>query len=242
LIGILRSFWNAVIGFNIEASMFLKQFRIKQSLALLVPLFALTSCAPPSPEEIRRLGVDAYNDGNYTESALYLETLLDKEPNNEIAHKYMALNNERLSQLPQAKKQFQWLAKNAETQSERDAAAVSVKRLSSVTSPARPRMICLSTTWCPHSKTFDPVFEKVCADYKDKIDYEIIDIEKTDRKEMMASYVQYMKDKYGDVGVPAYMFQCKHGTVRASEMGAQSESEFRESMKKIMSDADKEAG
>jgi tetratricopeptide (TPR) repeat protein len=201
----------------------------------------LSACGGKSALELRRLGVDAYNDANYAEAALYLEDAMRRDQKDEIAHKYMALTNERLKQFPQARKQYQWLLKNAETDSSRKEAGESIERLRSICSGApRPRIVLLSTD-CDHSKSFDPLFMKVCTDYKGKFDVQVLDVQKAENKDLMDSYVQYLNDRFADSWtVPMCMYQCKHGVIKTAEMGAKTEAELRDSIKQFMAELDKE--
>lgn len=214
-------------------------------LLILMPLMAMTaclvSCGTKNAEELRRLGVDAHNDSNFAEAAIYLENALKLNPKDEVAHKYLALTNERLQQFPQAKNQFLWLTKNAESKADRDAAAASAARLGHTDSRvAKPRVILLTTESGPYTD-FKPVFEKVCSENKDKLDFEIIDIEKTDRHVLIDSYKQYLQDKYsGDWSVPMMMFECRHGVLKDSSPGHPSEEELRPQLSRLLADESKE--
>lgn len=210
-------------------------------LPVLSVALLMSACGGKSALELRRLGVDAYNDANYAEAALYLEDSMELDQKDELSHKFMALTNERLKQFPQAKKQYEWLVKNAETDSIRKEAAESIERIASLCSgEAKPRIILLSTD-CEHSKNFDPLFQKVCSDYKGKFDVQVIDVQKTEHKDLMDSYVQYLNDRFTESWtVPMCMYQCKHGVIKTAEMGAQSEADLRDSIKEFIAELDKE--
>lgn len=211
-------------------------------MQLIVLTVCLAACGTKNAEELRRLGVDAHNDSNFAEAAVYLEDALKLDPKDEVAHKYLALTNERLQQFPQAKNRFLWLTKNAESKADRDAAAASAARLGHTDArTAKPRVILLTTESSPYTD-FNPVFEKVCGENKDKLDFEIIDIEKTDRHVLIDSYKQYLADKYsGDWSVPMMMFECRHGVLKDSSPGHPSEEEMRAQLSRLLADESKEA-
>lgn len=201
----------------------------------------MSACGGKSALELRRLGVDAYNDANYAEAARFLEDAIIRDQKDEIAHKYMGLTNERLKQFPQARQQYEWLVKNAETESSRKEAKEDIERLGALCNgKPLPRIILLSTD-CDHSKSFDPLFMKVCSDYKGKFDAQVLDVQNSENKDLMESYVQYLNDRFADSWtVPMCMYQCKHGVIKTAEMGAQTEEDLRDSIKEFMAELDKE--
>jgi thiol-disulfide isomerase/thioredoxin len=209
----------------------------------IVPLFVLMSCGLSAVEE-RRVGIAAHDDTNYCVAVSHLEKALVLDPKDEVAHKYMAMSNERLDQFPQAKKQYEWLAKNAEAASDRDAAQTSVKRLQEYSGKIKPRIVLFSDKDCAFSKRFKPDFDRVAKEFKDKADFVIVDIDSPELHEVRDSYGQYITERFGDFGVPSFVFECKHGTIRDAAMGEETEEEFRAGIAKTLehSNQEKEPG
>lgn len=207
-------------------------------LVLVVPL-ALSSCAP-SPIELRRDGVKAFEDHDYVTAVQKLEDSLLGSPNDQLAHQYMALSNERLEQYPQAKAQYEWMAKNGETKRDKEQAQASVDRLKNISGRVKPRIVLLSADWCKYSKRFTPTFKKVADEFKDKVDCVIIDIEKPERKEMKETYNQYIAKEFGGSCVPAFVFECRHGSVVRAFAGELTEEQFRDGLKQALTYANEE--
>ncbi len=209
-------------------------------ILLLAFLASLLMVACASPGDDRRAGVNAHSEKDFVHAVARFEKALQEDPKDQIAHQYMALSNERLEQYAQAKSQFEWLSKNSETKIERDIAKSNAERLVKVAGPVRPRIVLLSAPWCRYAKRFEPVFNKVASEHKDKVDCVIIDIEKPDRAEMKAAYSAYFRRGHGSMGVPAFVFECKHGSVKEDQFGELTEEEFRKKLADCLEISDAE--
>lgn len=197
---------------------------------LLATSLVLTSCSA-SPVEKRRQGMAFFDEGDYVAALELLQESKKADQKDELTHQYLAMCHERLEQFPQAKEEYAWTIRNGETKAERGRAKVSLERLNKeISGTIKPRIVLLTADWCTYSKKFVPVFERLAAAYKGKVDFIAIDVEKPERKELKETYYNYFQEKFGETGVPSFVSECREGTIVDSTFGAIEEEEFRKKL------------
>lgn len=205
-------------------------YAVTWTVALLTATsLVLTSCSSSSsPVEKRREGMALFDSGDYVAALELLQESNKVDHADPLTHQYLAMCHERLEQFPQAKEEYGWSLRNAETKAERERAKDALDRLEKEASGTiKPRIVLLTADWCSYSKKFVPTFNRVADSYKGKVDFIAIDIEKPERKEMKETYDNFFREKYGETGVPSFVSECREGTIVDSTLGAIEEGEFR---------------
>jgi len=208
------------------------------AVSIAISLFLNSCVMPSSPVENRRQGIAAFDEHDYVAALELLQKSNEADHKDPITHQYLAMCHERLEQYPQAKEEYSWSVRNGDSKADRESAKAALDRLKEFKGAVKPRVVLLTADWCDYSKKFVPVFQRVAAEYKGKVDFIAIDIEKPERKELKETYNNYFNAKFGETGVPSFVSECREGTIVDATFGAIEEDEFRKKLDALVKRTD----
>ncbi|MBY0357067.1 MAG: thioredoxin fold domain-containing protein [Candidatus Obscuribacterales bacterium] len=193
--------------------------------ALLITACFAQPFALAQTNKLRDQAINDYNASRYRQATDGLQSFLKTNPNDEVAHYYLAMCYQQTSNPKAAIKEYIWVENQA-----KDSGLVAnaqkgliglgekpTRALPQANLPKgkRPQVIDFSATWCGPCRRFAPTFDRIAASYRGKVDFIHADVEDAKFKKLT--------DQYKIRLLPTLVFRKADGTTTLMHEGVPDE-------------------